>query len=103
MFVFLLPVACAQQSDFDKLCIYFKNLNQVLENKSLSKIQQLEFINKQVDESIDKDSPARLAWETVVYAMPDERYEIFKYTAEEVSGKSWRCDAMKRNMLTVGE
>jgi len=36
-------------------------------------------------------------------AVPEERYEMFKVTAEEQTGKAWECKSMRRLISSAGE
>ena len=95
--------ACSAESDFDKLCGYFKELS-VSNNKELvTKTLKFKFINEKVQKELIETSSARQAWEVVVYAVPEERYDIFKSTTIELLGTQWSCKEMQVLMPVTGE
>jgi len=94
---------CSAENDFDKLCGYFKDLSSSSKQELMTKTQKLEFINKKVQKELNETSSARQAWEVVVYAVPEERYEIFKSTTTELLGTEWSCKEMQVLMPVTGE
>ena len=93
----------SQGNDFDKFCRYFEMLDKDLAIKSMSDLQKTDFISELVTQNIENNSPARQIWEVIIYAVPDERYEIFQSTANELLKKNWKCYSMKKHILMVGE
>lgn len=90
-------------SDFDKVCGYFENLRIETTSKKLSKTDKLDFINNLVKKELKPDSYARLAWEVVVFAAPEVRYELYKTSAQETTKNTWQCNAMEKLILITGE
>lgn len=101
----LLASSCvtAADNDFDKVCNYFQQLDSLIAKKAMSNSQKADYISKHVNEELKASSPAREAWEVIVYAVPEERYDIYKSTAEEILGKTWRCDSMLKQIATTGD
>ncbi len=95
--------AFAGSSDFDAVCQHFSTLDKKLKSDKLSNKQRREFINGLVAKTLADDSPARQALDVVVYAVPAERYEMFQFTAQEVTGKNWSCESMNKLMDSVGD
>lgn len=95
--------AASAENDFDIVCGIFS----VLQNKSdlakLSPQQRGAFVIERVKNNLDVTSNARVSWEAIVSAVPNQRYEIFKYGAEEVLGKPWTCRPMEQLAATAGE
>ena len=106
VFVILLlfsTTACSVENDFDKLCGYFKELSAAKNKASMNKSQKFKFINEKVQKELNETSSARQAWEVVVYAVPEERYDIFKSTTTELLGTQWSCKEMQALMPVTGE
>lgn len=93
----------AADNDFDKVCNYFVQLDSVASQRVMSKPQKADFITNRVKKELIEASSARDAWQVIVYAVPEERYEIYKATAEEILDKNWRCDAMQKHIASTGE
>lgn len=94
--------AFSYESDFDKLCGYFDMLDKTIANKNMSVSQKAEFIDKRVKKNLEKNSPARQTWEVIIYAVPNERYEMVMSTAHEILKNNWQCDSMKKHLPTTG-
>lgn len=103
VFLFLAAPAYSAESDFDKVCGYFVKLQTEISNRPLSKDQRADYISKLVNNELHDSSPAREAWELIIYAVPEERYEIYSTSAEEVTGKKWQCKAMEQLISTTGQ
>jgi len=101
--ILFFTTACSTENDFDKLCGYYKDLSGSSKQELMSKAQNLEFINKKVQKGLKETSQARQAWEVVVYAVPEERYDIFKSTTVELLGTEWACKEMQALMPITGE
>ncbi|RDH85980.1 MAG: hypothetical protein DIZ80_00460 [endosymbiont of Galathealinum brachiosum] len=97
-----LPVY-AGQNDFDKICSYFEQLDNVITQKKMTKQQGANFITGYVNKELKESSAARQAWEVIVYAVPEERYDIYKDTADEILKYSWKCEAMKKHISKTGD
>ncbi|MCW8935147.1 MAG: hypothetical protein OQK98_10520 [Gammaproteobacteria bacterium] len=95
--------SCSAENDFDKLCGYFKELSASSDKASMNKAQKLKFINDRVLKELDDTSNAKQAWDVIVYAVPEERYEIFKSTTTEILGTDWSCKEMQELMPVTGE
>lgn len=61
----------------------------------MSAEQRNEFIIDKLAENIPSSS-ATISWDAVSYAVPEDRYEIFKTGAESELGKEWNCSAMEQ-------
>lgn len=92
----------SQENDFDKFCSYFDKLNKTLVNENMTKPQKAAFINKLVTHNLEKNSHARKIWEVIIYAVPDERYEMVQSTANELLKINWQCESMKKHIPTTG-
>lgn len=97
------PAMPAKQSGFDLICHYFEILDIKLQNEEMSGQQKFEFINSRVIKGLSNSNPARETWDVVMYAVPDERYEMFQYTVNEVLGSGWKCDAMNKHIASVSQ
>ena len=99
---FPLPVLSAE-SDFDKMCHYFEELDNTSVINKMSSSQKAEFISKRITKNLKADSAARQTWEVVIYAVPEERYEMVKSTATELLKTKWQCNAMKKHISKTGD
>ena len=97
-----LPVFSAE-SDFDKICNYFEKLDNTLTMNKMTKSQRAAFISELVTKNLKVNSSARKTWEVVIYAVPEERYEIVQSTAIELLKENWQCKAMKKHISMTGE
>ena len=95
--------ACAADNDFDMVCGIFKELQSKSDLDKLSAQQRETFITERVTKALDSSSAARVSWEAVVAAEPNQRYKIFQSGAEEVLGKSWSCKPMEDLAPSIGE
>ena len=97
--------AFAVDNDFDKVCGYFEQLDSILakNKKVMNNTQQADFISQLVKKELYVNSSAREAWEVIIYAVPEERYGMYKFTAEEILKSSWQCGAMKKHISHTGE
>ena len=93
----------AGNGDFDKVCDYFAELELKVSEKPFSKTQKKDYIDALVKKNLQPDSPARLAWEVVLYGTPEVRFELFKTSAEETTKEKWRCESMEKLLPTTGE
>jgi len=96
------PVLSAN-NDFNTVCGYFDKLHMELSNRQLSKIERRNYISSLVKKGLSSDSAARSAWEVVIYAVPEQRYDLYKTSAEETTNKKWQCDSMEKLIATAGE
>lgn len=90
-------------SDYDRICGYFDQLKDQISEKILTASKREQFISERVNKGIPQQSDARTLWEVIRYAVPGERYEMFKVTAEEQVGHSWECASMEQLISTTGE
>ena len=97
-----LPVFSAG-SDFDKICRYFEELDNALAMKKMTNSQKAAFISERVTNNLKVNSSARKTWEVVIYAVPEERYEMVQSTATELLKTNWQCKAMKKHISMTGE
>jgi hypothetical protein len=95
-------VACAADNDFDIVCHIFKELQNNPDLDKLSDQQRAAFVAQRINKSLDASSAARISWEAVVSAEPEQRYEIYKSGAEEVLNQSWACEPMNKLASTTG-
>jgi len=106
--IFLLLVVnvagCSTDKDFDKVCGYFGKLEIEISNRHLSNIERADFISGFVNRELKSDSNAKLAWELVSNnAVPEDRYELYKTSAESITKKKWQCKAMEKLFPTTGD
>lgn len=94
--------AISAKNDFDRLCDYFEKLDKTPTIKIMSKSQKFAFINQFVAKNLAVNSSARKTWEVVVYAVPDERYDMVQATSMELLKKNWKCNVMKKHISNVG-
>lgn len=94
--------AISAENDFDRLCDYFEKLDKTPTIKIMSRSQKFSFVNEFVVEGLPVTSSARKTWEVVVYAVPDERYDIVQATSMELLNKNWKCNVMKKHISNVG-
>jgi len=90
-------------SDYDLVCQYFNQLQDVLSKSELTTTERGNFIASHVNKNLKQDSVARALWNVIIYAVPDERYVMFKTTTEEQTKKPWDCASMKNLAKTAGE
>jgi hypothetical protein len=102
-FLILASPAIAVENDFDKVCSYFDKLEVQVTKSTLSKTQKKEYVDALVKKYLQPDSPARQAWEVVLYGAPEVRYELFKTAAEETTRKKWDCKSMEKLLPTTGK
>jgi len=65
--------------------------------------QKYDFISELVMKELNANSAARQAWEVIGYAVPDERYEIYQSTAEEILKSKWQCASIKKHISNTGK
>ncbi len=107
-FLFLLVVSivsCSyeQENEFDVVCHQFDKLESKLSSENLSNEQRYIFINRLVDESLTRESDANQGFDAVLYAVPSERYDIYRSVVQEITNKEWTCESMKKLFATIGE
>ena len=90
-------------SDYDQVCRYFDQLQNEISSKTLTPKQRGQFISDRVAMHLEEQSHARELWEVIRYAVAEERYEMFKVTAEEQTGKTWSCKSMRQLASSAGE
>ena len=90
---FQINIAAADQSGFDEIChIYTEALNSSMKGDQLNN-----FINDSVKSRVT-DKNAKITHDAITQARPDERYKIFKDSAEHYLNKRWACPDMKTLM-----
>ena len=82
-------------NDFDMVCQYFQELDKADSESAMSLEQRNKFITDRLNKNLPSSS-ATVSWEAVSYAVPGDRYEIFKTGAEAELGKEWNCSAMEK-------
>ncbi len=95
--------ACAQQSDFDRVCGYFKGMQKELAKSSMTNKDKAIYITKLVNKNLKVTSPARETFELVMQATAEVRYELYQTSAQEVTKAKWECAAMQKLLPTTGE
>jgi len=91
-----------QANDFDLVCHYFEALEKSPQQISLSHKERNQFIVKKINQNLDPQSDAKIAWEAISRAVSEQRYELFKSGAESVLKNKWECKAMKRLANVTG-
>lgn len=94
---FIFIYGCDEQkklNEFDLVCSYFQDLKKVDNVNSMSAEQRNKFIIDKISKNIPSHSAAQ-SWDAVSYAVPEERYEIFKIGAESSLDQEWNCSAME--------
>lgn len=102
-FFLFATTAFSADNDFGKVCGYFEKLQTEVSNRQFSKTEKANFIRNLVTKELKLDSAARAAWEVVIYAVPEVRYELYKTSAEETTKKKWQCKAMESLIPTAGD
>lgn len=110
-FLVLLPLSSSMlsgcnnvsENDFDKVCGYFQQLEQLPRADTMTHIERNEFILNKISQGLQAESNARVAWEAISYAEKDERYSLFKSAAEDVHSSIWDCPAMEKLAAKTGE
>lgn len=108
VFLYGLPVvatenASSDEAGYDLICQYFIDLDEVVSKGAVTPVQREQFVSARVNAHIAKQSDPWALWDTIRYAVPEERYEMFKSTVEEITGKAWECKSMEQLISTVGE
>lgn len=93
----------AAETDFDKVCRYFQQLEQLADVNSMTHQQRNTFILDKITNNLPISSNARAAWEGISYADANQRYELFKSAAESVINVPWSCTAMEKLAAKTGE
>ena len=99
-------VSCSppgNDNDFDKVCGYFQELDQLAQVDTMTKRQRNDFIVDKINSNLATDSNARAAWMAIVYAVPEERYDQFKDVVESLHTAPWSCPAMAKWAAATGE
>lgn len=52
--------------------------------------------------SMGEKSEVAFAWENISYAVAEQRYEILKDAADELTGKPWHCEAIEELAAITG-
>jgi len=87
--------ACSKSgtNDFDVVCEIFAGINS--QSSDLSEEAMLRISVRKVREQLAVESSARVSWEAITGAPASERYNLFKYGAEETLNRNWDCPMMK--------
>ena len=102
-FLFAFSTIQAAENDFDKVCDYFKELAKKSNVNSMTHLQRNNYILERINKNLPTTSNARVAWEAVSNAESDQRYELFKSSAELVLNSRWKCKAMAELANKTGE
>ena len=92
----------AKSEDFDKVCSYFQELEKLVNVNTMTHLQHNDYILGKLN-NIPPASNARVAWEAIASAIPEQRYELYKSSAESVLNQKWQCSAMERLAPKTGE
>ena len=101
----MFSIGCTEkvvETDFEKVCGYFQLLAQHENVEHMSPEQRDEFIMLKIEEGLPANSNARVAWQAIVSAVPEQRYELFKSAAESVYPLPFDCEAMARLAPVTG-
>jgi len=88
------------ETDFEKVCGYFQDLEQ---HDDMPAEQRYWFIKERIDKDLPANSNARVAWEAIVNAVPEKRYELFKSAAESVYPLPFNCPVMEKLAPVIGD
>lgn len=103
VFTFVTFSSQATESDFDEVCLHFQALQAVLNVDAWTHQQRNDFIMNKITNNLPATSNARAAWEAIASATPEQRYMLFKSSAESVLNARWQCPAMKTLAPKTGE
>jgi hypothetical protein len=79
-----------ERQEFNEICRIYTEIN----NSNMSKDVASKYVMANVKERVSSKD-ALIAHEAIMQAMPDQRYQLFKQSAEWKTGSTWDCDAMK--------
>ena len=85
----------AKLNDFDMVFVYLQELEKHDNSSSMSIDQRNQFIVEKLSKNAPS-SPAMASWEAVSYAVPEDRYELFKTGAEAELKRDWDCPSMEK-------
>jgi hypothetical protein len=87
--------ACTNpQNDFDAVCQYFDELQNVSDLNSMSNADRFEFINNRINKHLKQESYAYITWDALMLSH-EERYAMFSKAASETLNQNWVCESMK--------
>ena len=89
-------------NEFDKVCEYFQQLEQLPKIDTMTSLQRNSFVMERISQNLRPESDARVAWEAIANADAAQRYELFKSSAESVHSGSWQCPSMKKLAIKTG-
>ena len=101
--VFISSPVFSAENDFDKMCGYYERLDHALAINKMSSSQKTDFINNLVVNNLSENSSARKTWDVIIYAVPEERYDMVKSTAKELLQRDWKCEFMKKYISMTGK
>ncbi len=84
-----------QAEAFDLFCEVFSEIAGREDYKALDPSARNEALLKKLDDRIEVESDVRVAWTAVNYAPAEERYGLFKESAQSVGHPDWQCEAMR--------
>jgi hypothetical protein len=79
-----------ERQEFNEICRIYTEIN----NSNMSKDVASKYVIANVKARVSSKD-ALIAHEAIMQAMPDQRYKLFKQSAEWKIGSSWSCDAME--------
>ncbi len=84
-----------ERQEFNEICRIYTEIN----NSNMSKDVASKYVMANVKERVSSKD-ALIAHEAIMQAMPDQRYQLFKQSAEWKTGSTWDCYAMEHLLGT---
>jgi hypothetical protein len=91
--LFIIGNIQAKEPGFDVVCRIYTEA----QNSSMTKQQLSDYVNNNIAERVS-DKDAFTTHSIIFQVSPDERYKIFKESAEHSLKRKWNCAAMKTLM-----
>ena len=85
-----------------KICHAFDALKKLEKLASMTPTQRNEFIVAKLIKAAP-NSNAKISWDAVSSAAPEDRYEIFQYGADSLLNTNWECESMKQLVSSTGQ
>jgi hypothetical protein len=101
--LFVLGINSYIANDFDVICSFFQSLEKELSSSSMSQVQRGNYIKEKIDSALEESSPAKVAWDAISVAVPEQRYDLFKSGTEDALATSWECEPMRKLAETARE
>lgn len=91
----------AAADQFDSVCGYFKELSMHPSVNTMSNLQRNDYITEKLNR-LPVASDARIAWEAIASAMPNQRYELYRSSARSILNRNWECKPMSKLASQTG-